>query len=291
MPTTTLRRVCPLLERETSTEILPYAPRPWILRRCTESGFVFLENPPAYESFSEDYAWEVTSTQESRARKSAEPLRYAISTGFKKFRGRVLKRNKIRDLAHIVLENIDSDQVQLLDVGCGWGGTLEDIISILGQDKRLHCVPHGIELSRELAQISNERLRLRGGGCIHDTALNGLASFPRDYFSLIIMSSFLEHEINPLPLLRECNLRLQIGGHVVLKVPNFACFNRFARGARWCGFRWPDHVNYFTPHTLREMTSRAGLTVKRMSLLDRHPFSDNMYAVLVKSGSTNLNDH
>ena len=96
------------------------------------------------------------------------------------------------------------------------------------------------------------------------------------------MSSFLEHEVNPLPLLRRCRERLRPGGSIVVKVPNFASLNRKVRGAQWCGFRWPDHVNHFTPDTLRAMARQAGLEVKRMTFLDRHPFSDNMYAVLKK---------
>jgi len=30
----------------------------------------------------------------------------------------------------------------------------------------------------------------------------------------------------------------------------YACLARQLRGRRWCGYRWPDHVNYFTPETL-----------------------------------------
>lgn len=272
-----------MLERETATESLPYAPTPWVLRRCLETSFVFLENPPEYEAFKEEYAWEVTFRKESDKRQAAEPLLYAVSTGLKKLRGQVLKRNKIRDLSHAFLRKVQSGQINLLDMGCGWGRLLQDVISTLPPDFGHRCVPFGIELSKELAHLSNERLALAGGRCVHDTALNGLTHFPADHFHLIIMSSFLEHEINPLPLLRRCHAHLTLGGRIVVKVPNFASFNRTVRGTRWCGFRWPDHVNYFTPSTLREMAARAGLTIARMTFLDRHPFSDNMYAVLVKS--------
>ena len=27
---------------------------------------------------------------------------------------------------------------------------------------------------------------------------------------------------------------------------------------RWCGFRYPDHLNYFTPKTLAAMAGEAG---------------------------------
>lgn len=278
----TPKRVCPLLERATRTEQLPYAPAPWVLSRCTESGFVFLENPPAYGSFEEDYAWEATSARESQRRQEREPVLYALSGQLKRFRGRVLKRNKVRDLSCEVLERCRSSQLNMPDIGCGWGGMLMEVIAALPPQARARCVPHGVEISRELAHRSNERLRASGGGCIHDNALHGLAQFPLDHFEWIIMSSFLEHEINPLPLLRRCHERLRACGHIVVKVPNWACINRSVRGERWCGFRWPYHVNYFTPDTLREMAARAGLVVSRMSRIDVSPLSDNMYAVLMK---------
>lgn len=286
MSSATIKRVCPLLERESPSRVLSYAPAPWVLRQCLETGFVFLENPPGYESFVEDYAWEVTSSQESASRQAAEPVLYPVSTAAKRLRSQVLKRNKIRTLAVAILRDTRSRRINLLDMGCGWGGLPQDVISSLPEDVQSRCVPHGIELSKELARISYEKFAGLGGMCVHDNALNGLARFPTNYFDLVVMLSFLEHEINPLPLLRRSTERLKPEGHIILKVPNYGCFNRTVRGARWCGFRWPDHVNYFTPTTLRAMAARAGLRVARMNFLDRHPFSDNMYAVLQKPLST-----
>lgn len=132
-----LKRICPLLERPSATRILPYAPPPWVLRQCRETGFVFLENPPDYASFREELAWEVTSEQDTRRKERAAPKLQAISA--------LLKR---------------------------------------------------------------------------------------------------------------------------------------IRGPRWCGFRWPAHVNYLTPRTLRLLAASANLEVSRMTVFDRHPFSDNLYAVL-----------
>lgn len=276
------RRVCPLLEREAPSVILPYAPEPWVLRRCLESGFVFLENPPRYEALKHDYAWEVTSRRQTEDRRAAHPILHALSAAFKALRQRVLRRDRIGALARACLRDSPRGEIRLLDVGCGWGGLLADLIASLPADLARRCVPHGIEISGELARISHERLEPLGGSCVKDNALEGLGSFPGDTFSLIVLSSFLEHEVNPLPLLRRCRERLRPGGSIVVKVPNFASLNRKLRGAQWCGFRWPDHVNHFTPDTLRAMARQAGLEVERMRFLDRHPFSDNMYAVLRK---------
>jgi SAM-dependent methyltransferase len=276
------RRVCPLLERESASAVLPYAPAPWVLRRCQESGFVFLENPPLVESLKREYAWEVTSRRQTEDRRAAYPVLHALSAAFKSLRRTILRRDRVGALARACLRDSPPGEIRLLDLGCGWGALLVDLIASLPGDVAGRCVPHGIEISGELARISAERLEALGGSCVNESALEGLERFPGDTFSLIVMSSFLEHEVNPLPLLRRCRERLRPGGRIVLKVPNFASLNRRMRGAQWCGFRWPDHVNHFTPGTLTAMVRQAGLEVERMTLLDRHPFSDNMYAVAKK---------
>lgn len=286
MTAPTLKRVCPLTGRDSPTKILNYSRHPWVLRQCLESGFVYLENPPDYAHFKEEFAWEVTSQKESETRKAAEPVLYAASTAVKKVRGRLLKRNKILSLS-LPLISRSSEQhsgpIRVVDIGCGWGDLLLQIVSQTPAPIQSRCVPFGIELSNELARISSEKLAQCGGEkCVNDTAINGVTAFGPDFFDLIVMSSFLEHEINPLPLLRLCSIRLRPGGSIIIKVPNYGCINRWVRGARWCGFRWPDHVNYFTPRTLRAFGQLAGLKVARMKFIDRHPLSDNMYAVLCK---------
>lgn len=286
---TSMKRICPLLERETRTKILHYSPSPWTLRQCLESGFVFLENPPDYGRFRKEFAWEVTSQKQTEARKQAEPVLYAVSTAVKTFRGRLLKRNKILSLAIPLLSKSSEERagdIHILDMGCGWGSVLQGIMSQLSPDVRARCIPFGVEISDELARIASEKLKHFGGECVNDPAIDGLTKFKSDFFDLIVMSSFLEHEINPSPLLRLCFEHLRPGGNIIVKVPNYGSLNRWIRGVHWCGFRWPDHVNYFTPHTLTVMAQRAGLEVARMKFNDKHPFSDNMYAVLRKPAPT-----
>ena len=269
-------RIAPLLTRHGREETLPYAPTPWQLKRCLETGIVFLANPPAYGAYSEQFAYEVTFAGESAARRRAEPVRYAVSTALKTLRARVLKRNKTLRLVRALLADHPDERVHVLDVGCGWGSLLDELGRSLPSPDRARYVPHGIEISRELARISDHKLRALGGRCRHAPALEGLAEFDAS-FDIVIMASYLEHELNPVPVLRQARARLRAAGRIVVKVPNFDCWNRTLRGARWCGFRWPDHVNYFTPATLRRTVAAAGLRIVRF---DANPLSDNMYAVL-----------
>ncbi|MES2901632.1 MAG: class I SAM-dependent methyltransferase [Pseudomonadota bacterium] len=272
-------RHSPLLAQAGPETELDFAPSPWRLKQCQQTGFVFLANPPAYSELEETYAYERTFALETRARRAAEPLRYAVSMGLKRFRNRVLRRNKTLGLMLDAIANSPSQQINVLDVGCGWGSLLSDTMDALPPPLRARAVPHGIEISRELAQISQRKLEAFGGRCVHAPSLDAMGEFGPDFFDVIVMASYLEHEIEPLQVLRAARARLKTGGQLIVKVPNYACVNRRLRGARWCGFRWPDHVNYFTPATLLGMSYMAGLRLVRMSFRDRNPLSDNMYAV------------
>lgn len=274
-------RVCPLAERATATDLIEgLAPAPWVVRRCRETGFVFLENPPGYEVLKSELAWEVTWQNEANARAAAEPTLYALSTKIKAFRKKVMKRDKVADLATALVRGCASNPIRMLDLGCGSGQLLGTVMDRLAPEVRARCQPYGVELSSELARRSGNALAPYGGRCVHATALDGLAAFDAEFFDLIVMSSFLEHELQPLPLLREAARALRNGGHVLIKVPNHASWNRVIRGPRWCGYRWPDHVNYFTPATLSVMAQRADLVVERMNWFDRFPLSDSLYAIL-----------
>ena len=276
-----LKRVSPLLERESETVKLDLAPEPWNIIKCVETGIVFLENPPGYEALNEDFAWEKTYETEVKKRKTAEPLRYKISSLLKEFRLKVLKRNKVKELAKQQILNIkNSEQIQLLDVGCADGKALEIIISELPKKFHNKCVPNGIEISAALANEAQQKAKR--GTWIHNNAVDGMLEFQDDYFDLVILSSFLEHEIEPLKLLKNTYGKLKLNGKVIIKVPNFDSWNRHLRKEKWCGFRHPDHVNYFTPATLKATALKSGFSKFKMKLSDRQPLSDSMYAVLTK---------
>jgi hypothetical protein len=82
-------------------------------------------------------------------------------------------------------------------------------------------------------------------------------------------------------VLSELHRTLAPGGVALIKVPNHASLNRRVTGRKWCGYRYPDHLNYFTPASLRRMAEACGYEA-RFGPTDRLPTSDNMYARLHK---------
>ena len=275
-----LLRSCPLLERASESQPLPYAPFPWSLRRCADTGFVYLANPPAQDLFRDTFAWEVTHKTESRRRQQAEPAVHAMSEAAKTFRRRVLKRDKVAALGRRIACTFGTGPIRLVDVGCAEGTLIERVVAGIPADVADRVEPIGIEISTHLASVAGRILSRRGGRCIHATGIEGLAMLEPASVHMIVLSCILEHEIEPLTLLRHCRERLTADGRVIVKVPNFNCLGRLIRGRKWCGFRWPDHVNYFTATTLASMARSAGFDVVRMGLFDRSPLSDSLYAVL-----------
>jgi len=239
------------------------------VKTCRACHFTYLENPPAYAALEEDFAWEKTSAAEEARRRADRPLAKRFSHAFRRFRQKVLKRDKLFTLLR---RHIPSGRV--LDIGCGGGG----VLARLPQGYE----PHGIEISRVLAARADALVRPRGGHVVQASAVEGVAAFAPNSLDGALLSAFLEHEAQPALLLRGLLRALRPGAPVIIKVPNFASFNRHARGPNWCGFRFPDHVNYFTPQTLARLARDCGFRVAQCSLGDRWPLSDNLWMVLAK---------
>ena len=85
-------------------------------------------------------------------------------------------------------KNLNS--VHLLDIGCAWGNNIVDIHDRFARLGR-KVVPYGIEISRHLASVSNERVAKLGGKVIRANAIDATASWEPDSIHVVIMSSFL----------------------------------------------------------------------------------------------------
>lgn len=270
--------VCPLVGRPTETEPTPYERHGFRLVRCLETDFIYMENPPAYDELRDDFPWEKTIKAERKRRTTEEPIFSRLSDTMKKVR-RVIspRRNQTYQIAKRVVAHRPKDTaLRLLDVGCGSGLLVADCCQRFTATGRA-VKPIGLELSKRLAKYATKRFAPWSGEVIAAPALKGLNKVNDKSVDVATLISFLEHDTKPLDLLVALRPKLSRNGAAIIKVPNYASLNRRIRGKRWCGFRFPDHVNYFTPQTMQRLAEEAGYTVDHSST---PLFGDNMYVVL-----------
>jgi SAM-dependent methyltransferase len=238
---------------------------PWLIKTCAACGFVYLDPVPRYEALTQTLSWERSREAENQRRAGERPRTYRLSQTFRK-RNRIFGR---RMIGAAVERHAPPGNV--VDIGCAEGGQA----MLLGPD----YVPFGVEISAGLAEIADRTFATRGGRCVLAPAVEGLRTFPEEFFTAAMLRSYLEHEVQPREVLAELARTLKPAGVAIVKVPNFGSLNRRLTGRKWCGFRYPDHVNYFTPASLRAMGQAQGFSVG-FGLTGAIPTSDNMWAVL-----------
>jgi SAM-dependent methyltransferase len=265
-----IHRLCPLCGTD-NEKVKPsvYSKDEWIIKKCAKCKLVYLENPPAYEELEETYAWEKTSHQVAEEKKKKESALRQGVRAIERYKDRLIRRDKLIDLAK---QYFPAGHV--IDVGCGGGEVMFRL------DKKL--IPFGIEVSKQLSNRAHKIAEDRGGRVFCGNALLGLDTFENDFFTAAIMSAYFEHESAPREVLRKIRRILQPGAPLVIKVPNYGCLNRIFTQKKWCGFRYPDHVNYWTPKTLKKIIGDTGFEVVRFNFWDRLPVSDNMWLIARK---------
>ena len=257
-------RPCPACGASARQKLERYSTPDWVIAACDACAFVYLTNPPAYAALEEDFAWEVTTEDRREVRKGSTPLS-GLNRRIRKRLG--LDRGRVRGDRYLELFGTG----RVLDIGCGAGARLPAPIT-----------PYGIELSKGLHAKADAHMKARGGECLHGPGAETLGRFEDGFFDGVLMQSYLEHEVQVEKTLRGVHRVLKAGGRAFVRVPNFASLNRRLLGARWCGFRWPDHVNYFTPGSLRYIARRHGFALRLVNRATL-PVDDNISALLVKA--------
>jgi len=263
-----VERACPLCGAEDAASRPGYGEGIWRLVECRRCGFAYLDRAPDYAALFEAMAWEKTTVGEVERRAALRPISHRLSK---------LTRARMRILPRKTMPTLVARHAQpgnVVDLGCGTGTQLAGLSDAY--------VPFGIEISSEAAATANRLFAERGGWAVNAPSVEGLKSFADGFFTAATLRSYLEHELHPRAVLAELHRALAAGGVALVKVPNYASLNRHLTGRKWCGLRYPDHLNYFTPASLTRMAEVCGYRA-RFGPTDRLPTSDNMYAVLEKA--------
>lgn len=139
-----------------------------------------------------------------------------------------------------------------LDVGCGRG----ELAAVL---QRHGWTMTGVEPSTQACEAA------RGRGV--DARVGTLASveLAAGAYDAAIFRHSLEHTNDPVEDLRRAAAALRPGGHVLVTVPNFGCWQARAFGSRWYHLDLPRHRVHFTADGLRAALEAAGFGAIELS--------------------------
>jgi SAM-dependent methyltransferase len=260
-PTAVKTRSCDVCGSSETRPLPHYSRAGWPVVACASCGFVYLHKVPGHEALVETFAWEKSFAEERRRRAGRSWSRLDQAT-----RWRLRPGKKLDTVLHMSTIGRSGN---VLDIGCGGSCRLPPGVT-----------PYGIEISATLAAKADPLFRARGGYVVAGSGEEGLSTFADGFFSTILMRSYLEHEEHPRAVLTAAFAKLKPGGRVAIRVPNYGSLNRRVMGAQWCGFRFPDHVNYFTEGSLKALTTSVGFRYRRRNRL--MVLDDNLIVELTK---------
>lgn len=135
---------------------------------------------------------------------------------------------------------------RLIDVGCGAGNFLE-VASKRGWE--VHGTEYG---ERALAACRSRGIRIIEG------ALDP-ANYEPGGFDVVCSFEVIEHLPRPKEELRRMVNILRPGGALYVTTPNYRSLGHILAGRGWSVVNYPEHLNYFTPATLRRLASTQKL--------------------------------
>jgi SAM-dependent methyltransferase len=242
-----------------------YAHPDWPMVKCANCGLIFLEWVPVYDALYNDLAWTEQHKREEARRLKQSPILARIDMATR------WRLGLFGDATPAGGLTAWAEPGPVLDVGCARGKAFAELPD--------GYVPHGVEIDSGAAAIARAVFEPKGGSVVNADGVSGLEQFPESHFTGVSLWSYLEHEARPREALENVRRVVRKDGIVLVKVPNFDCWNRSVLGAKWPGFRHPDHVQYFTPATLGWLADATGFDA-RFRLYGRIPVNDNMYAIL-----------
>lgn len=151
----------------------------------------------------------------------------------------------IYDEALDFLETLLPARGRILDFGSGPGYFVE-------RAQQRGWDGHGVDMG-EWCRIAAER---RGVPNVHIGRLEDMG-FPDEHFDAIYAKAVLEHLPRPQQQLRQMYNLLRPNGVLFVAVPNYNCLSILLRRDDFVLNTPPQHVNYFTPKTLRRLLEQC----------------------------------
>jgi SAM-dependent methyltransferase len=138
---------------------------------------------------------------------------------------------------------------RLLEIGCAYGFFLEEA--------RLYYDVAGVEIAEDAAAFCRQRGLHVLSGVTNENNLSRLG--PMD---VIVLLDVIEHLPNPQETLTLCRRHLNPGGIIAITTGDFASLYARLSGPHWRLMTPPQHLWYFTPESIRQLSRSLGLKLE-----------------------------
>lgn len=135
----------------------------------------------------------------------------------------------------------------ILDVGCASGYFLQS----LGRTWERH----GLEIFHLAAQRARERGEIK----VHESEITA-AGFAKESFDVVCSFDVVEHLSDPMSFFREAHRILKPSGWLLLGTGDVRSTGALLSGSRWTYFCIPEHVSFFSRHSLKLGLRKVGFT-------------------------------
>lgn len=232
------------------------------LNKCNECGFLFTQNAPE-ELESGKYYQSDDYISHSNTTKGFVSRLYHI------VREIMLSRK------YQLLNSLSSNK-NLLDVGSGTGYFLNFM-------KEKGYITYGIEIDDKAREYSKTQFGLDVNKPDH-LKNNGI----NQKFGYITLWHVLEHLYDPNAYLQIFHNLLDSDGHLIIAVPNHACFEAKYYGTYWAAYDVPRHLWHFTPKTLVKIAAKNNFKLVDKKMMPFDSFYNSLLSEKYKKSNLGL---
>ena len=208
-------------------------PNGWIMGKCDACGLVQVIPMPNSSQIAALYHEDEEHFDPYIAQEAVHHKYFRTKVGeiLEKFRGVPFSHGRLR----------------LLDIGCLTGVLLDE-----AKKKGMKVV--GVDISHDAVSYCRKKGFTTYAGTVQSVG----RKLKKGSFDVVTAFQIVEHERDPLTMMKRIHSLLKRGGVIVLATPNYGGLWRKLMGKRWFGFKHPEHVVLFDFLTMKTLLAKAG---------------------------------
>lgn len=233
---------CPLCGKDNYTHV-----RTGNIVKCNNCDMVYLRERPSVEWLENYYAEKYVTPDAAPTVKTPQSKSEILTKD--EYKG-ANRDQLLKDAINIWGKEIKDSL--LVDIGCGWGGLLNN-----AKEKGFNVL--GFELTKKNAEFANNELQIQ----VHSKQFEEVP-LEKNSIDIVTMSHVLEHVPQPSNVVNKIYNELNDGGIFYCVVPNFDSFCSKVLQEEWLWLERDWHYSHFTVETITDLFKKTGFEIVKI---------------------------